>query len=274
MTALAALAGPDDATGSPPRDFHRRWPSLRPPLRPTTATAAQIAGLLADCIDPLLLLGVTPELAAIERDVIALDWNPAMIDLAWPGDDARHHALLGDWKAMPLGDASVGGALSDGAITMLAWPGDAQRVFGELARTVRPAGRIVLRCFATSEPFESAAAVCADALAGGTEFHAFKLRFNMAVAREDGGIAVASARLFERFGQCFPDRAALAEAAGWSLETIAEIDAYAGSAYIHCYPTRAELAGLLADWPGRWRFEETMGYPLADHCPLLVIDRA
>lgn len=263
-----------DMTAAPPRDFHRRWPTLQAPLRPPPSVAAQMAGALADCTDPLLLLGVTPELAAIERPMIALDWNPAMIALAWPGDSTTRSARLGDWKAMPLDTGSVGAAMGDGVITMLGWRHEVERLLTELHRVVRPGGRIVLRCFATPTDHPDLATICAEAISGARSFHAFKLRFNMAVARENDDRTVTSDALFERFTQRFADRDALAVASGWSLETIAEIDAYRGSSYVHCYPSRGELAALLdAQWPGNYRFEETAGYPVADHCPLLVIER-
>lgn len=259
---------------APPRDFHRRWPTLRPPLRPPADLALTVAPLLAGCADPVLLLGVTPELSAIDRPLVAIDWNPDMVAAAWRGDDADHHVVVADWKAMPLDAASVGAAISDGAITMLRWPDQAVAVLNELWRVVRPGGRVVLRCFATPETPESVDAVVADALAGGLTFHAFKLRFNQAVAAEDADGNVASETLFTRFQQALPDRAALSATSGWPLDVIAEIDAYADSTYIHCYPSRARLIALLSDvWPGAARFQETSGYPLAERCPLLVLDR-
>ncbi len=266
-------AGWPDAP-SLPRDFHRRWPTLKPPLRPHESVARQIADLLADCADPLLLLGVTPELAAIERRITALDWNAEMIALAWPGDTTNRQAKLADWKAMPLPAASVGGAMGDGALSMLGWPYEQPVVLAELWRVVRPGGRIVLRCFATPADHPSTETIAAEAMRGALTFHAFKQRFNMAVAREGKDITVSSARLFDRFEQLFPDRAELSAASGWAPDTIAEIDAYAGSGYVHCYPTRAELAALLdLYWPAPTRFTETTDYPSADLCPLLVLER-
>lgn len=268
------MSGPQSRPGAAPKDFHRRWPTLQPPLRPAPSVAASIATLLRDCADPLLLLGVTPELATMDRTMIALDWNPDMIALAWPGDNARRVARLADWKAMPLADASMGGALGDGPVTMLRWPQDVVAVLAELARVVRPGGRVVLRCFATPETPESLEAVCAEAVRGGLSFHAFKLRFNMACARAGGTVTIASATLYETFAAHFPDRRRLGAQAGWSLDTMAEMDAYAGSAYLHCYPKRSELAGLIGDhWPGVHSVVETFGYPAAELCPLLVLDR-
>ena len=262
------------AEPSLPRDFHRRWPTLKPPLRPHESVARQIATLLADCADPLLLLGVTPELAAIDRQIIALDWNAEMIALAWPGDTLTRQAQLADWKVMPLASASVGGAMGDGALSMLCWPLEQPVVLTELWRVVRPGGRIVLRCFATPQDHPPTEAIAAEAMRGTLAFHSFKQRFNMAVAREGDDITVSSARLHQRFEQLFPDRTALSAASGWSLDTIAEIDAYAGSGYVHCYPSKIELSAMLdSSWPAPFGFIETSGYPGADLCPLLLLER-
>jgi hypothetical protein len=75
-------------------------------------------------------------------------------------------------------------------------------------------------------------------------------------------------RLFERL---FPDRFALARASGWSLDEIAEIDAYRGSPYVQCYPARSRILAALPDW-AQARFVETDGYPFAQCCPLLVVE--
>ena len=257
------------------RDFHRRWPTIQPPLRPNADVAAAIGALLEEHgigDDPVLLLGVTPELATVPRRVIALDWSADMIAIAWPGDTADRRAVIGDWKRMPIAESSVAAAIGDGALTMLAWPAEQPLLFEQLRRVIRPGGRIVLRCFATPDPCETIEAVRADAMAGALPFHAFKQRFNMAVSVAEGLPNVASALLHDRFEALFPDRPALSRASGWSFETIAEIDAYRGSRYVHCYPSRAAILDLVPDWARNVRFVETTGYPLAERCPLLVID--
>jgi SAM-dependent methyltransferase len=255
------------------RDFHRRWVTLKPPLRPHATVAAAIRALLPayDAEVPVLLLGVTPELAAVPEHVIAVDWSARMVAVAWPGDSDARKAVLGDWRRLPLAKASVAAAIGDGCFTMLRYPDEQPLLLEQLRVAVRPAGRAIIRCFATPEPGETVAEVCADALAGGLGFHSFKLRFNMAVALESGHANVRSEQLFERFQAAFPDRAALSAATGWSLAAIGEIDAYAGSEYIHCYPSRRQMMELVPGWASA-RFVETDGYPLAERCPLLVVE--
>jgi SAM-dependent methyltransferase len=255
------------------RDFHRRWVTLKPPLRPHENVAAAIRELLPDhdAAAPVLLLGVTPELAAIPRHTIAVDWSERMVATAWPGDSESRRAVLGDWRRLPLADFSVAAAIGDGCLSMLHYPDEQPVLMAFLRLAVRPGGRAVFRCFATPDPGETVDEVREAVMAGGLGFHAFKLRFNMAVALETGHENVSSSRLFDRFQAIFPDRQALAAASGWSLAAIAEIDAYESSEYIHCYPSRRQVIELMPDW-AQARFVETHGYPLAERCPLLVVN--
>lgn len=258
-----------------PRDFHLRWRTLQPPLRPHAIVVAQMADLLRDAADPLLLLGVTPELAAIDCHLIAADWNPVMIDIAWPGDTDRRRAICADWCDLPLTDGSVGGALSDGALTMFDWPDGGAHLMASLARVFRPGGRVVIRCFACPEEPETLADLDVAPARGEMSFHEWRMRFNMAAARADGGVGITSARLYEHYDAAWPDRHGDDGTPGWPGGAIAEIDAYRGSSYIHSYPKRSELDALMAaHWPGTWHFAETSGYPGASFCPLLVADRA
>lgn len=261
------VSGPQDH-----RDFHRRWVTLKPPLRPHETVAAAVRDLLPehDACAPVLLLGVTPELAVLASYTIAVDWSARMIAIAWPGDSDTRKAVLGDWRRLPLADGSVAAAIGDGCFTMLRFPDEQPLLLEQLRLVVRPGGRAIIRCFATPEEGETVAEVRAATLAGGIGFHAFKLRFNMAVARENGHENVRSEQLFDRFQSVFPDRQALSLASGWSLSAIAEIDAYAGSPYIHCYPSRQQMMDLIPKWAEAC-FIETHGYPLAERCPLLVV---
>ena len=268
--SCAASAPPEPAASH--RDFHCRWPTLKPPLRPHPNVARKVAALLPRTDDPVLLLGVTPELASIAGRTIAVDWSARMIALAWPGDNGTRRALLGDWRRLPLAEGAVAAAIGDGSITMLRFPEDMLLLIDQLRMVIVPGGRAVIRCFATPEPAETLAEVREAALSGGIGFHAFKQRLNMATAHEGGDVNVSSEALHTSFERLFPDRHQLARASGWSLEAIAEIDAYRGSAYLHCYPSRSQLLRVVPSWMRAAAFVETDGYPLAERCPLLVLD--
>ena len=255
----------------PGLDFHLRWTTLQPPLRPHADVAAAIAGLLPPGAGPVLLLGVTPELAALPARIVAADWNAAMVARAWPGDTPSRQALVADWRALPLGDGSMAAAISDGCFTMLRYPADALRLADELARVLAPGGRLIARCFTMPEQGETFEEV-RRAADGGTGFHAFKLRLNMAVAWEAGEATIVCARIFDIFTRLFPDRQALSRASGWSLGQIAEIDAYRDSSSILSYPSRAELLAVTAERDLSAVFVECGDYALAERCPLIVLD--
>lgn len=273
-------AAGDPSAVSPPlkvidparRDFHRRYATLKPPLRPHANVASAIRALLPQGQGPVLLLGVTPELAVVPERVLAVDWSDRMVSAAWPGDTENRRVVIADWRTLPLDAGAVSAAIGDGSLNMLSFPDDVVRLLNELRRVIAPGGRAIVRCFSTPEEGENVEAVRQAAFNGGLPFHAFKLRLNMATALESGLLNMPCDRVFHRFEELFPDREALARASGWSLEEIAEIDAYRGSPYVQCYPKRSALMKLVPRAAGQARFAETDGYPLAERCPLVVID--
>ena len=257
------------------RDFHRRWAQLRAPQRPPPAVVGAMRALLADREGLALQLGVTPEIAVLPERSIAVDWNPQMIAIAWPGGGSWRRPVIGDWNALPIRDHSVDSAFGDGSLTMLRWPDQYRLVLERLAEIVRPGGRVVLRCFVTPEPGESVESLCAEVWEGRAgSFPAFKMRFNMAVGVDAGGINTISDHIHQAFSARFPDREALGRATGWTLGDIGEIDSYRGSAFSHSYPPRDAIMATLPAPLRSARFIETGGYELAERCPLLVIDFA
>lgn len=257
------------------RDFHRRWALLSSPQRPPPAVVGAFRALMAGREGLALQLGVTPEIAILPERGIAIDWNPQMIAIAWPGGGSWRRPVIADWKALPIRNGGVDVVFGDGSLTMLRWPDQYRLVLERLSAIVRPGGRAVLRCFVTPDAGETVEALCADAWQGrGGTFPAFKMRFNMAVGVDAGEMNPTSDLIHRSFTERFPDRDALADATGWTLEDIAEIDPYRGSAFIHSYPTRDAIMATLPPGLRAARFIETGGYELAERCPLLVLDFA
>ena len=256
------------------QDFHLRWAKLGAPQRPPRQVVEAMRPLLAG--RHALQLGVTPEIAALSASGVAVDSSAPMIRKAWPGDSGAHRAILGNWLAMPLEAGSVDAVFGDASLSVLQWPDECAAVLREVARVLRFGGRMVLRCFAGPDRPETVDQLAAAALAGEAgSFGAFKLRFNMAsfAACERKSVSEANTgrRIHQLFDKQFPDRARLAAAAGWTLDEISGIDAYADSPSIHSYPTRAQL-GLEIPVGFRHYFLETSGYALAERCPVLVAD--
>lgn len=242
------------------------------PQRPAPPVLDAMRRFIAGRTMPVLQLGVTPEIARIAPQSLALDNSPEMLRLAWPGDSPTHRAILGDWLAMPLSSGSIDLALGDGCLTVLQWPREAEQFFRELRRVLRKGGRLVLRCFAGPDEPETLSALKAAALEGRIEgFRVFKLRFNMAAFALAAGADNTGIWIHRLFETHFPDRARLATALGEDVAVVDSIDRYVGSPSIHSYPTRDAIAAMLPAGV-RHRFVPVGGYPLAERCPLLVAD--
>lgn len=226
-------------------------------------------GLVSDVPGRRLLLGVTREIALATPDLTAVDWSAPMIATVWPGNTEGRRVIESDWMALPLADRSFGVALGDGSLNMLSWPDGYRALATELARVVAPGGRAVIRTFVAPDASESLETVAADALAARIDgFHALKWRVAMAARRAAGAVDISARAMWAAFETAFPDRAALAHATGWSLETIAEIDDYRDSPLSKSFPTAAELEQAI---PGG-RLVPCGDYPLAERSPLFVID--
>ena len=266
-------AASDDLQDSWAR-FHRRWSRLKPPLRADQAVVDAITTLLGERSARTLLLGVTPDLAPIGDDLTAVDWSAQMIAWIWPGDGPARRALLGDWREMPTGERRFSAVIGDGSLNCLAladYPG----VFDQLMRVLEPGGRIAVRMYLTPDVGETLAEVRGAVMAGEIKgFHAFKWRLAMALAAEQGRPDTPVAEILAAFDQTFPDRAGLAQATGWDLAEIAEIDDYAGSRTVFSFPTRGQvLARMPAAFEGA-RFAPAGAYELAERCPILFATHA
>jgi SAM-dependent methyltransferase len=220
------------------------------------------------------MLGVTPELAAIGRKLTAIDQSPEMIAGIWPGDTDTRRAVAGDWLDMPMDRDSVMAIIGDGCLSALGSSHERRRLLGEIARTLRPDGRAVIRTFASPEMPEDLAAVHTRAMAGAAgTFHALKWRIAMACAAAVPDHAMPVATILEVFERLFPDRQALAAATGWPLPVIGTIDVYARSKAVYSFATLAVLTEEAAEHFGGVEIRPTGRYPLAERCPLLVLTR-
>jgi hypothetical protein len=254
--------------------FYRRWPRLKPPLKPDADVCTAIRNLIAGHDEHALLLGVTPELAGLARVTVAVDWNRNMIRYIWPGDTDTRKAILGNWLHLPCAAGSISAAIGDGSLDCLDYPAGYHRIFAELARAMRPGARLAIRFYLTPEDCEDAAAVRANTLSGRNKgFHALKWRLANAIAvdRRDPNVPVREIlRLFDRL---FPDREALARATGWTLEEIAEIDAYAPLPAVFSFPTSRQVLDVVPDGFVNARFVAAGHYELATRCPILALER-
>jgi len=285
MSEVTSRTMPAVQAGDPARPWDalaEHWKRLDSPLRPSPEDLARLkavwreslpAGPPARRLD-VLLLGVTPEFAlfpwAPEVQLTAVDSSETVIKAVWPGDGPDRQVLLGHWLQLPFAPAAFDLILCDNGPTLFNGL-EAVSAFGQaLRRVLRPEGRIVMRNFerpARPEPVEAAVA---DARAGRVRnFHAFKMRFLMALQGDAAESGIRLGDAWERFDEFFPDRSALASSLGCSERVVATMDAYRGQDARYSFYSLAEVAAgftgfrLIPGPPGR--------YPFAECCPVFAL---
>jgi len=253
--------------------FHKRWPRIKPPQRPTGSVADAIAGAIAAQDARVLLLGVTPQLAALGRDLTAIDKNPSMIAMAWPGDSANRRALCADWRAMALAPGSFTSVIGDGSFNCLEYPSGYQAVFARLMAGLCRGARLAVRFFVTPDHCETLAALQAATLAGKVEsIYALKWRIAMADCAARGDPHSMPANILAIFEDLFAGREALAGATGWPIEDIATMDDYRGAKDLLSFPTEAQIRAVMPSQFRDARLLPSGSYDLAGRCPILVAD--
>ncbi len=253
-------------------DFHLRFPRLRPPQAVTQDMAAHAAAAVAAHDDRVLLLGVTPALSMIGRELVAVDRSPKMIELVWPGDDGRRRVVEADWRAMEPG-GSFSAVVGDGSFNCIGYPHDYAAVFARLATILRRPARFAVRFFVTPDRCESVEELEQATRTRGVEsIHALKWRLAMAIVAERGEINLAAIDILARFDALFPDREVLARQTGWALDEIETLDFYRGSADWLSFPTIAQIRSTIPPGFSEPRLLPSGDYDLSERCPVVTMD--
>lgn len=257
-----------------------RWELLGPPLRPSPEDAEHMnrvvrARASRHGAPRALILGVTPELAALDwpegTELMAVDRSQRMIDQVWPGfPGGGEGATRADWLDLPLDDDSRDLVLGDGLFTVLGYPEDYRTLVSSLRGILRDGGLFAFRTFVRPGTVEEPEAVFDAAAAGAFDsLHAFKLSLLMS-HQPDTATGVRTGDVWASFEADGPAPEELADRCGWPLELFSTIEAYRGQDTIYSFPTVGELRDLLREagfgevgcaWPG---------YELGERCPTLV----
>jgi len=255
----------------PWRNFASVYKRLGPPLRPSRSDVERIAEALSAEPVRLLLLGVTPELSVLGRELTAVDNSPKMLADVWPGDRPNRRAMIGDWADLPFADSTFDAVIGDGCLNSA--PDHVEQVIDEAARVIGPNGKFVTRAFCAPAQPESLSAIENDPMGEGGSFHALKWRIAMSLAPSRPRAAVLVSDILAAFNSMFPDRSKLASECGWSLEDIATIDAYERADHKLGFPTLESFVALSERCFSHVRVIEAAAYPLADRCPTIACTR-
>ena len=126
-------------------NYHARWSQIQPPLRPHADVIAGIRSLAGGPHQNVILLGVTPELAAAFDRVHAVDKSDGMIANVWPGDTESRKATQGNWLALPMPAGPVDAVVGDGSLNAIWYPGEVSSVLQNVMDALRNGGRFVCR---------------------------------------------------------------------------------------------------------------------------------
>lgn len=258
----------------------RLWAELGPPLRPSPEDIAFVTAAVADWArrngaPRALILGVTPELYAMPwpagTQLLAMDHTQAMIDVVWPGP--RESALLADWTAMPLPDASRDVAICDGGFVLLPHPQAHHAMIRELARVLVPGGLCFLRLFTPPETRETPGAIFNDLFAGRIpNMNVLKLRLHAAL-QEDPRFGVRLGDTWNALHAVAPDLPALAARVGWTQAHTLAINAYRNSDVRYYLFGAKAVQDMFAPAGFECASVQRAGYPLGERCPTLILRR-
>jgi len=223
-----------------------------------------------------LLLGVTPALAKLQWPVptrlVALDWSGAMIRKVWPDSGLPGFAAVvrGDWRQMPLADASRDLVVGDGCYAALATFADCAALNAEAWRVLRARGLYCLRCYLRPDPPESLDGLFAELRAGRIgEFELAVWRLAMALHGPQG-VGVYTDDIWRAWHAQVPDTQALFSRLGWDMKAYANIAQWELFHTPMPLPTLAEARAMLEP-----RFElldcSYGSYEMGDRCARLLM---
>jgi SAM-dependent methyltransferase len=253
--------------------YHAAWSKLEAPLRPNAETLSKVRELTGVVRGPVLLMGVTPELARAYDHVLAVDKNKAMIDYVWPGNSQTKKALHADWLDIAEPKNHFAAAVGDGSLNSVTTLREVRQVLERIVDLLAPGGRFACRLYERPEQGVSEAHLLrTGSRPAMLNFHAFKWQLAMHLA-DRSGASIPVVLIRERFNELFPDRDRLSTETGWPRELIDMIDIYKGSPTIYVFPSRREFLDVLPGGISQARFVPCGSYDLAECCPMLAFQK-
>ena len=211
------------------------------------------------------MLGVTPEFHSVFEDLHAVDFNPKMIEQVWPGDTLIKRAHLGDWRTMEFEEDRFDAIIGDGALGLLGSAYAIQQFQARALRWLRPGGVFAHRVFERPTPALTLADLQQDIAGTHICWNAFKMKLLLYAAEQNNGPAQFS-EVLTLFNKLVQDR----DSTPWTRAEVDTIDLYAGLDSGTVMPNRWQHAFLLPVGSTGWQFIPTVGYDLAECCPIMI----
>lgn len=255
----------------------RQWHHLGSPLRPALADIQIIQAWIDEMntaqFTPfnVLLLGATPELAAIDwpknTRLFAIDSNIVMIQKVLLKTKLTVSPVIsvGNWLHLPFPDSFFHLVIGDGCYTLLSEP-NYDALSNEVLRVLHPVGHFFMRFFIKPQLYESIDRIRADFVSKKiANFHVLKWRIAMAL-HDTLNKGVCLDAIWQVWAQQFKKHSATF----WPEETTNTIDNYKDNPACYTFPTLVELTTKLES-----KFTQltshTPNYPLGERCPILKL---
>lgn len=261
------------------------WDLIGSPLRPCPEDSAIMERLIDKwngttniAAPQAVILGITQEIVTMQwpkkTHILAFDIEPARIQSLW-----QHHlhenaaALCSNWLSLPLVDEYVDVVVADGSFTLLAFPGEYQRLAREMARILAPGGILVVRLYVAPVNRESLDDIFKDLWDGRIgNFNTFKWRLAMALI-DPADFSVSFNEVWEAWHARIGSPEKLAEKLNWPFQVIHMIERYSGcTATRNSYPPLDKICDTLSPF---FRLEEvvTPSYQDGERYPTVCFRR-
>jgi len=256
----------------------KQWQHIGEPLRPASADIQKIVSWIPDLRQTdstpfnMLLLGATPELAAISWPVSTRLWViDACIDMIQELLGKKKLSIspnlsVGNWLQLPLPDSLIDLVVGDGCFSMLA-ADNYDNFTREILRVLKPSGYCCMRFFIRPAEQESIARIHADFLAGKVNnFHALKWRIAMALQRSlQEGVRLHD--IWNIWNHYFKNQS---DYFSWSEEIGNTIEIYKNNPTIYTFPSLMELKACLDNKFKSLDFYKP-AYTLGERCPIFKL---
>jgi len=252
-------------------NLFRAWSTLAKPVTVSGDVIDAIKAEISSIAGRMLLLGTTRGLLNAGPDLVAIDRSPGVVgDLSQI--ELASRLVVGDWLSLPFPAASFAACIGDGSLISFDFPSSLHDVLHEIARCLKPGGKLVCRTFMSPERPDTLTDVVSEVGQRKLTFQHFKFKFAMALAAKHGVPNIAVASIPDSFDEEFPDRDALAGLTGWDRAEIETIEIYRSSRSNYCFPSRSQLRSVLPKAFKRARFVSVPNHPFGDEWPVAVFE--
>jgi hypothetical protein len=249
---------------------NNNWDKLSPPARPSQAVINDFKSLVPD--DPIFLLGVTPEIANVYTNVLAVDHDIKMIENVWPGNTDTKTVVNAHWETFMSGK-TFNGVIGDVALTLLADKKAITNFNKKSFDMLNSGGTVAQRIFhKPKDPITRQHLKDILAKPATINFNAFKWMMFMCYADETH-YKIKLTNIRKLFNEICPIREVASDITGWSLSIINSIDLYEHSDWEIIVMNKKEWLETVPKDASSVKFTYQDDYDLAELCPILSFSK-